>query len=224
MAQEHGAVADFGGFGEAGLAHIFEDAGVRVPFQMFGGMNFVAEGAVRMAVRAGEIEEVERTAGFEDAADFAERGNAIVGGKMMEHERGKHAIKGRIGVGEFVGEALIELDAHIGAQRFSLAAGEGFGIGIEADDSHFGVETLDADGESAGAGANIENAIGGAKLGLLEQAAARFVASEQFNEGIVKRQGPIAAGGGEICSFGGLHRFVSSYHKIREWCARILRR
>lgn len=110
MAGDEARCCHFFGIGEAGSAHQGENALGRVVAQQFAGMK-----KAKAVAGTGdlEIQKIERGAGFEDAADLAQRLFAIVGFEMMKHEGRENRVEAGGWIGKRIGEALIEVDTGI---------------------------------------------------------------------------------------------------------------
>src|SRR6516164_6352453 len=124
---------------------------------------------------------------------------------MVKHERGKHPVKRRVGIRQLIGKALIKLDGKPRACCLLLGPGQRFRIWIEPHNGDFGMNALDQLNQSTRSAADVENAITGTKIRLLEECSRRGIGSEELHKRIVERQSPVAPGRGKIGSLNFLH-------------------
>jgi len=124
---------------------------------------------------------------------------------MMKHEGREYVVEGRVGVRQLIGEALIKLDGNPCSCCLLLGSGQRFRIWIEPHNGDFGMDALDQRNEGTCPATDVENAMAGAQIRLLEERSPRGIGSEQLHKRIVKRQGPVAPGRRKIGSLNFLH-------------------
>jgi hypothetical protein len=194
QAEEQGAVGQLACRGEAGLPHQGQDALVSVFGKVRAGVDPAREQSVAL-VRRGEVGQVKRAVTGKHAARFAQHPPTLVRRKMVEHERGKHAVKRRVREGDLAAKALLKADSHSGAFRLAPGAGQGLGVGIEPGDVYLvgapsargvrvmglglGMPPLDLDGQRAGAAADVEHALPAFERRLAQKLVARPRAAQQ---------------------------------------------
>src|SRR5262245_55508176 len=109
----------------------------------------------------------------------------------MEHDRGDDAVERAIVIRQHVGEAAIELHGERLVGKLAPRALERFRVRIEADDLDLWMLAFGQDRDVAGAAADLEQALLGMKVCLIDQLLIRPTAEEQFLKGIVQRQQPV---------------------------------
>ena len=91
--EEHGSTANLLWFSKTGLAHQTKNSGFRIVFQAVVGVQQVGEEAVAAVLGTFEIEQVEFASRFENATHLLQRFLLFLVGKVVEHERGEHAVE-----------------------------------------------------------------------------------------------------------------------------------
>src|SRR5712692_3777224 len=120
-------------------------------------MKYVSQETLGAVLRPFEIEHMKLAARFKDAPGRTQHPSLLVGRKVVEHERGEHAIKRRLGIRKLICKSLVEPDGERCARCLASSVGESLGVGIESNYLDIRMKPLDHRGQRARAAADVEN-------------------------------------------------------------------
>jgi hypothetical protein len=136
--EEHRSLRDFIGTAQSSLAHESQNSALGVIFEAVTRVDQACQQPIRVTLAPLKIAHVKRAVRREDAPYLAQGFPPRIRLDVVKHEGGEDTIEGRIRIGQFIGKALIELNAGPGLIRLSSGPGKRLWIGIESNDAGAG--------------------------------------------------------------------------------------
>ena len=138
-----------------------------------------------------EIDEVQGASWFEDTTGLPDGKQLPSRLDMVEHERGQDPIERRVGIGQLLRKAWIELKGDLTSLGLLAGARQGFRVGVDPNNLGGGLQPLGQDGQVTCSATDFEDSVTSADGGLADEFAVDCLDPQQPSERIVEGKEPI---------------------------------
>jgi hypothetical protein len=109
---------------------------------------------------------------------------------MVEHERRQDSIERRVGTGQLLGKAWIELQGDLTTLSLSAGTRQGFRVGVDPNNLGSGIQPLDQDGQVACSATDFEDSMTRADSGLTDEFTVDCLDPKQPGKRVVEGKEP----------------------------------
>jgi hypothetical protein len=142
-----------------------------------------------------EIDEVQGASWLEDTTGLPEGKQLPIRLDMVEHERRQDSIERRVGIGQLLRKAWIELQGGLTTLSLSAGACPGIRVGVDPNNLGRGIQPLGQDGQVACSATDFEDSMTIADSGLTDEFAVDCLDPKQPGKRIVEGKEPIFSRG-----------------------------